>query len=161
MRRTATPIATAVAMAVATAVAIAVASLAGCSPIPYDPENATVPYPRRLHTSEGVVDIQVFRDGETLTLVNATTTSYQDVKLWLNQRYVQQLASLPAGGRVEVSLSGFWDRWGGSPERGGLLRRFDPTPIRLAELQIDDAAPLVGLVVISAEEPKPLKTLQG
>jgi len=137
------------------------ALLAGCSPIPYNPENATGPYPRRLHLASDVVDIQVFRDGETLTLVNATATSYRDVKLWLNQRFVQDVAAIPAGARVEVSLSGFWDRWGGSPERGGILRRFEPTPIRLAELQVDDASPLVGLMVISAEEPKPPKTLQG
>lgn len=144
----------------ATLLCAAVAASA-CSPIPYDAERATLPYPRRLHTTEGVVDIEVFRDGETLSFVNATTRSYENVRVWLNQRYMLEVESIPAGQTTRISLGGFWDRWGGSPERGGFLRRFDPTPIRLVELQLDDTTPLVGLVVIPAEPPRSPRQLQG
>jgi len=132
-----------------------------CSPIPYEPQLATDPYPRQLHTPERIVDIEVFRDGDTLVLVNATPTSYQNVRVWLNQRFMLEVESIPAGQKTHLPLSGFWDRWGGSPERGGLLRRFDPTPIRLAQIEVDANSPLVGLVVIPAEEPRTPRQLQG
>jgi hypothetical protein len=143
------------------ATASALLALGACSPIPYEPQLATDPYPRRLHTPETVVDIEVFREGETLVLVNATATSYQNVRVWLNQRFMLEVESIPAGRMTRLPLSGFWDRWGGSPERGGLFRRFDPTPIRLAQIELDADTPLIGLVVIPAEEPRAPRQLQG
>jgi len=123
----------------------------GCQSIPYEPERATDPYPRALHRADAPVDIQVFRRGETIRVVNATTTSYTDVRLWLNQRYVRDMESIPAGAIVNVPLRDFWDVWGGRPNPGGIFRRFEPTPIRMAQLQIDDETPLIGLVMIRAE----------
>ncbi len=119
--------------------------------MPYEPERATDPYPRELHRADASVDIQVFRVGERLRVVNATPVDYGDVRLWLNQRYVRDVEAIPAGAIVELPLRDFWDVWGGRPNPGGPFRRFEPTPIRLAQLQIDDETPLIGLVTIRAE----------
>jgi len=126
-------------------------SAVGCQSMPYDPERATDPYPRQLHNAAAPVDIQVFRVGERLRVVNATTTDYGDLRLWLNQRYVRDVDAIPAGTIVDFPLRDFWDVWGGRPNPGGIFRRFEPTPIRMAQLQLDDESPLVGLIVVRAE----------
>lgn len=124
---------------------------AGCAAVPYDPAKATRPYPFSLHTAEAPIDVQVFRHGGTLTFYNATLESFDDVDLWINQRFLLRLDSLGAGERVSVDVRELWDRWGNGPIRGGLLRRAEPTPIRMAELQVDETTPLIGLIVIRPE----------
>ena len=139
---------------VATVVAsgiLAAPLLCACQSMPYRPELATDPYPRGQHVAATPVDIQVFRRGERLRVVNATLTDFEDVRLWLNRRYVCDVEAIPAGATVDLPLREFWDVWGGRPNPGGLFRRFDPTPIRIAQIQVDDESPLVGLVVIPAE----------
>lgn len=123
----------------------------GCRFVPYDPEQATRPYPRHLHQAGIPADIEVFREGNTVRLVNATVTSFGPCDLWINQRYMQRLDGLPAGQTVLVRVNDFWDHWGNGPNRDGILRRYKPTPIRLAELQVSDSAMLVGLVAIRSE----------
>ncbi len=124
---------------------------AGCSAVPYDPSRATRPYPFRLHTTEPPADIQVFRHGGTLLFNNATLRSFEEVDVWINQRYVARLAALEAGGQSSVAVSDLWDRWGNGPIPGGIFRRARPTPIRLVELQLDETSPLVGVIVIRTE----------
>ena len=67
--------------------------LPGCGRSLYDPALATRSYPAELHRAESV-DVQVFRDGQTLELVNATARSYSDFDLWINQRYVRRVLRL-------------------------------------------------------------------
>lgn len=124
--------------------------LSACQPNLYDPARATRAYPFDLHHAASV-DIQLFRDGEHITLYNATATSYSEFDLWLNQRFVAHVASLPAGGNITLSLWDFWDERGEVINAGGLLRVDEPTPIRLAEIQIGLDQPLVGLITIRAE----------
>lgn len=123
----------------------------GCAAVPYDPAKATRPYPFSLHNAEPPIDVQVFRHGSTLTFYNATLESFSDVDLWINQRFVTRIASLGAGQQVDVDVRDLWDRWGNGPIRGGLLRRAEPTPIRMAEIQVDETTPLIGLIVIRPE----------
>jgi len=129
----------------------AVLSLGACASQPYEPDRATRPYPRSLHATDPPQDIQVFREGRRLRLVNATTRSYRDAELWVNQRYVMDLPTLEAGATVIVNMGELWDRWGGRPSAGGFLRRNAPTPVRTAEIQIGDSTPLIGLIVIRSE----------
>ena len=136
---------------VAALLALSTFAVVGCRYVPYDPEKATRPYPRHLHQAATPADIEVFREGNTVRLVNATITSFGPCDLWINQRYTQHLDGLAAGETVLVQLSDFWDHWGNGPNRDGLLRRYKPTPIRLAELQLSDTTMLVGLVAIRSE----------
>ena len=119
----------------------------GCFPKRYDPARGTVPYPRELGRGETVA-VQVTRDGDTMHIVNGTAIGFRDFDLWLNQRYLHHVESLPPGGRISIGMNEFWDMWGGGPNPGGLLRWYDPTPIVLVEAQIDEESPLIGFISI-------------
>ena len=113
----------------------------------YDPNRASQPYPKHLHRSESV-DIQVFRDGPELEIVNSTARTYRDVDIWINQRFTRHLRTLPAGATVRLSLWDFWDARGDRLSAGGFWRTEEPTPVRLVQLQLSDDEPLVGLVTV-------------
>ncbi|MHC4612023.1 MAG: hypothetical protein ACYTAU_00400 [Planctomycetota bacterium] len=117
----------------------------GCSRRMYNPDLATRPYPHDLHRAEAV-DIQVFREGPSIEIVNATARSYHDFDLWINQRFVRRVESLPAGGTIRLSLWGFYDVRGDRFSAGGLWRVEPPTPLRLAQIQEAEDEPLMGLV---------------
>ncbi len=122
----------------------------GCARRTYHPQRATDPYPRHLHTTD-VVDVQVFRDATTIELVNATPQSFEKFSLWLNQRYVRDVERLPAGGRLRLSLWDFYDERGERMNAGGFFRVYEPDPVRLVQIQLDDTTPLIGLVSIRDE----------
>jgi len=127
------------------------AAAAGCVRQTHDPARATRPYPAHLHRSESV-DIQVFREGQQLELVNATARSYADFDLWVNQRFVRHVKALPAGGRVSLSLKSFYDELGEPFRAGGFFRTEAPMPVRLVEIQAGAEEPMVGLITIRAEK---------
>jgi len=123
-----------------------VIGLAGCA-MPYDPAAAREPYPRTLPRAE-TLDIQVFREGASAVVVNATTQSFQDFDLWLNQRFVRSIPALEAGRTIRIGLAGFIDENGEAFEPGGFLRTEPPMTIWLAEIQEAPEAPMIGLVTI-------------
>jgi hypothetical protein len=118
----------------------------GCRQL-YKPEMATPAYPQELHTAE-TIDMQVFRDGESIEIVNATPRSFQDINVWINQRFTQPVDDLPAGGRVRLSIWDFWDLRGERMIGGGFFATDDPTPVILVEIQTSDTEPLLGLITI-------------
>ncbi|MGI9013169.1 MAG: hypothetical protein ACR2GY_02860 [Phycisphaerales bacterium] len=119
----------------------------GCQRGRYNPSKATQPYPDQLHSNESV-DIQVFRNDQKITLYNATANSYHDFDVWINQRYVTHVDALPAGGRVKLSLWDFWDERGEVIDAGGIFRVYEPTPVRLVQIQMSETEPLIGLITI-------------
>jgi hypothetical protein len=124
---------------------------AGCMRQTHDPARATRAYPAHLHRAESV-DIQVFREGQTLELVNATARSYNEFDLWVNQRFVRHVQSLPAGRTVRLSLRSFYDELGEPFRAGGFFRTEEPMPVRLVEIQAGDEKPMIGLITIRAEK---------
>lgn len=127
-----------------------IAFLTGCAPSLYHPERATRGYPMDLHEPASV-DIQVFRDDTHLTLVNATPNSYREFDLWINQRYMNRIAALPAGETITISLWDFYDERGDQFNAGGLFRTREPTPVRLVEIQPGEDQKLIGLITIPSE----------
>lgn len=111
-------------------------------------------YPADLHRPESI-DVQVFRDGEWMEIVNSSARSFYDVTIWLNRRYARRVASIRAGETIRLSLWDFYDERGEVFVAGGIFATDLPTPLRLTEIQIDDEQPLVGLVTIRAEEVTP------
>ncbi|MCA9291496.1 MAG: hypothetical protein KDA25_10230, partial [Phycisphaerales bacterium] len=83
-------------------------ALAGCARAMTDPSRATRPYPVALHVPSSV-DIQVFRRGTSITVVNATPVTYRNASMWINQRFVRPIARLDAGARRTYSLWDFRD----------------------------------------------------
>ncbi len=124
--------------------------LTACGHTMYDPNHATAAYPFDLH-QPGSVDIQVFRKGPTLEIVNSTPVAYRDVDIWINQRFTRHLDVLPAGATVQLSLWEFWDLRGDRFSAGGFWRTEEETPVRMVELQLNEGEPLVGLVAIYEE----------
>jgi len=122
-------------------------AVSGCARTMYDPSRASQPYPKHLHRPESV-DIQVFRDGPDLDIVNSTPVTYRGVDIWINQRFMTHLETLPAGATVRLSLWDFWDQRGDRLSAGGFWRTEEPTPVRLVQLQLSDDEPLVGLLTI-------------
>lgn len=131
--------------------AVLIAIATGCARKTYDPTWATRPYPHDLHRAV-VVDMQVFRRDTDIEIVNSTARSYTDFDLWINQRYVRHVDSLPAGGSIKLSLWEFHDDLGDAFYAGGFFRSYEPTPVRLVEIQPRSDQPMVGLVTIRKEE---------
>jgi hypothetical protein len=96
-----------------------------------------------------VVDVQVFRDGSRIELINATPRGYEDFDLWVNQRFMRHVDSLGAGERLRLSLKEFYDERGERFGAGGIWRTFPPTPVRLVQIQTDEHSALVGLIAIA------------
>ncbi|MHC4948754.1 MAG: hypothetical protein ACYTG1_10895 [Planctomycetota bacterium] len=136
----------------------------GCSPVTYDPDRATRPYPHHLHlvertdeegrTTAGpqIVDMQVFRDDQEIEIVNSTARGYRDFDLWINQRFVHHVESLPAGATVRLSLWDFVDDRGDVFRAGGLFRTTEPLPVRMVQIQTGPEDKLVGLITIREED---------
>lgn len=131
-------------------------ALTSCTPATYVPELATKPYPSQQHTTT-TADIQCFRRGTDIEIVNSTAHSYADFDLWINQRYTRKMDSLPAGATRRVSLWEFVDQHGRRFYAGGLFRSYPAEPMRLVQIQTGEGQPLIGLIAIRSE---PVVTLE-
>jgi hypothetical protein len=123
----------------------------GCARKTYDPAWATKPYPEQLHTTD-TVDMQVFRNDTNIEIINSTASSYSDFDMWINQRYVAHVESLPAGQSITLSLWDFRDVYGNKFNAGGFFRTIEATPLRMVEIQQRPDQKLIGLVTIRAED---------
>lgn len=132
------------------ALTAAILACAGCESVRYEPGLASRAYPFHLPQAR-VAEIQVTNDGDAMVIVNATVERFENIDLWLNQRYMHRLESLEAGQTLRIPLGEFWDVRGEGPFPGGLLRYFPPTPIRLVQIQTAPDAPLIGLISIPTE----------
>jgi hypothetical protein len=119
----------------------------GCQRRMYDIDKATRPYPHDLHEPNSI-DIQVFRKGPSIEIVNATARSFSDFDLWINQRYVRHVNALGPGQTLRLSLWGFYDVRGDRFSAGGFWRVEPPMPLALAEIQEGEGEPLIGLLVV-------------
>lgn len=113
----------------------------------YVPEQATRAYPADRHTTN-TLDMQVFRNGSEIEIVNTTAHSYDNFDLWVNRRFVHHIDALPAGASLTLSLWDFFDERGERFNAGGFFRTTEPTPVRLVEIETSPESALVGLVAI-------------
>ncbi len=123
----------------------------GCSGRRYVASQATRPYPAQLGQGE-IIDVQVFRDGGELVVVNATPQSFSDFDIWVNRRYMLHMDRLEAGEIRRLWFGDFFDQWGETPVAGGFFRAERPTPSVLVQFQIGTEEPLLGAIAIPAEE---------
>jgi len=132
-------------------VALPALLLASCQTVRSDPTKATRQYPHWLKQTE-TLPVQVLTEGETMVIVNATTRRFENIDLWLNERYVQRVDLIAPGENKRVAMADFWDIRGEAPNPGGLFRYYQPTPIRLVQIQTSDPnAPLIGLQAVLTE----------
>lgn len=136
-----------------TLLALAILSGAGCRQFVYEPQKAGASYPFFLPTGP-TERIQVFSDGTTLEIVNASGRSFRDFDVWVNQRYSRFVERLDAGKTIRLPVDTFWDHLGEGPQTGGFFASAAPTPIALVQIQVDETSPLVGLISV----PDPAET---
>lgn len=98
-----------------------------------------------------MIEMQVFRDGGELIIVNASPQSFKDFDLWVNRRYMLHIDQIDVGETRTFWFGDFFDRWGESPIAGGFFRTEAPTPIVLVQLQIGENTPLLGATSVPAE----------
>ncbi|MDP6479520.1 MAG: hypothetical protein QGI75_05695 [Phycisphaerales bacterium] len=128
-------------------VPVAVLLLASCNRPDFDPSKAHSPYPYDLHTTE-TLPVEVFRDGTTISIVNASARSWDAPTIWINQSFSAPLARLAAGQTVQMSLSSFRDNIGETFPAGGFLSTRRSMPVRLVEAQSAPGEPLIGFISI-------------
>ncbi|MBM4101535.1 MAG: hypothetical protein FJ256_04655 [Phycisphaerae bacterium] len=136
-------------------IALAVPALlaVGCNANLYDPTLATRPYPEALQ-QESVVQVQVVPQQTQIRFINATSTNYDNIDIWINRRFVKHVERLHAGQQIEVEIEDFRDQWGQCPQPGGFWRTRPPTPIVITQIQRDETQPLVGLVTVLPSDVK-------
>ena len=116
-----------------------------------NPNLASEPYPMNLHVQNSV-PIQVIRTDEYIDIVNSTADDYNNATLWVNQRFSKKIPPLLAAATMRINLWHLYDSFGEKFNAGGVWRTDQPTPLVLAELQIADDIPLIGLVVIDQQD---------
>ncbi|MDP6601078.1 MAG: hypothetical protein QGH76_02135 [Phycisphaerales bacterium] len=126
---------------------VVVLLLASCHRPDFDPSRAHEAYPYELHTTE-TLPVEVFRDGTTLSIVNATARSWDAATIWINQSYSAPIARLAAGQTVHMSLSSFRDNIGETFPAGGFLSTRRSMPVRLVEVQPAPGEQMIGFVAI-------------
>jgi len=124
--------------------------LVSCQNPAGNPKLASPPYPMDQHFAESV-PIQVLRKGEYIEIVNSTADDYNNGTLWINQGFSSKIPSIPAGTTLRFNLWRLRDAYGEQFNAGGIWRTDEPTLLVIAELQLGDELPLIGLVVIGED----------
>jgi hypothetical protein len=98
------------------------------------------------------LDVQVIRRGPTIGITNTTARAFGPCRLWLNGRYALDLDDgLPVGATRKLKLSDFKDEFSESFRGGGFFATEDPDRLALAELET--GGEMLGLIVVSRDEP--------
>ena len=104
-------------------------------------------YPFGEHTTS-TAQIQVFRDGTMISIVNSTASAWGPSRMWLNQRFSRSIDGLAAGQTLDLDLYSFWDEDGESYPGGGFLSTRPSMPVRLIEIEPASDEPMIGFVSI-------------
>lgn len=129
---------------------LALSIFAGCQNPSGNPALAGPSYPMELHKRKWL-PIQVIREHEHIDIINSTAQGFESPVLWINQRYSVQIPSIFAGQTLRVNLWSLRDVYGEQMNAGGIWRTGEPTPVVIAELQVSEDEPLIGLIVIGED----------
>ena len=122
--------------------------LGACTGDPVEIVNGPA-YPAAVRQSS-VIDVQVIRQGTTITMTNTSARAFTDARLWANQWYSRSLPSWKPGETLSLELDDFLDRYG-QPMRAGGFWAVD-NPEKLVLMQVEEGDKLTGLVVIGQSE---------
>jgi hypothetical protein len=129
---------------------LAGALIQGCHHPDFNPALAHSAYPSELHTTD-TIPVEVFRDGSSIVIVNATAYGWEHPTIWINQRFSRTVPQLAAGQTISVDLSSFRDNIGESFPAGGFLATRQAMPVTLVEVQASEGQPLLGFVAVRRE----------
>lgn len=138
---------------------LAAALIGGCTTV-NKPGPDSRPYPETLRQT-AVADIQVRRDGPTLTFTNTTAHDFGPSTMWLNARFAMKLGGLAVGETLELDSREFKDEYGDSFKGGGFFAWHNPERLVLAQLetaplqrpdgQPTDGMQMIGLIVVDGK----------
>jgi len=112
------------------------------------------PYPERLAVLPPS-NIQLYREGRSITLSNTTARPFGESTIWLNKWFSRDIEGLAIGESVTLSLAEFTDEYGDAFKGGGFFATTAPERIVHAELEtLDDAGQrvLLPLIVVGQRE---------
>ncbi len=126
-------------------------SLAACSAAQRDAANVRI-YPQQLPRG-AALDMQVFRDGRTLSATNSTTRDFGPSTLWLNKRFGRTINSWKSGETLTLDLNEFYDEFGEQFRGGGFFAREIPDDVVFVQLETGeaDARELVSFVTVGGK----------
>lgn len=117
----------------------------GCSSARYPGPDARE-YPD-AHTQVAVADIQVRRDGPTLTLTNTTAHAFGPSTIWLNARFFKNVEGFAVGETLELDSREFEDMYGDTFKGGGFFAWHNPERLVLAQLETQAVPGIEGEVL--------------
>ncbi|MAX23753.1 MAG: hypothetical protein CMJ19_04540 [Phycisphaeraceae bacterium] len=91
-------------------------------------------YPASKEQFAGDLDMTVIQDRKSIKITNRTVKTYNDVQVWVNQRYVTRVDSIPAGKTTSVALKLLMNQYGEKYPVPGLFRPDRSFPALLVEL---------------------------
>lgn len=111
------------------------------------------PYPARFELLEPS-NIQIYRQGRSITLTNTTARNFGPSTLWLNRWFSRDIEGFAIGETLTLSLADFTDEYGDAFKGGGFFATTAPERIVLAELETEygDDRVLLPLIVVGQRE---------
>jgi len=135
-------------------------SLGGCRSVKMPGPDARE-YPDSL-LQTAVADIQVRRDGPTLTMTNTTAHAFGPSTVWLNARFFRKIDAFAVGETLELDSREFEDQYGDTFRGGGFFEWENPERLVLAQLETDpvqgiptdqivNGKQMIGMVVVDGK----------
>lgn len=111
------------------------------------------PYPTNFTTLEPS-NIQIYRQGRSITLTNTTATNFGPSTIWLNKWFSREIQGLGIGQSLTISLADFKDQYSDAFKGGGFFATTAPERIVHAELETDafGEQALLPLIVVGQRE---------
>ncbi len=115
-------------------------------------------YPEKPQRA-GVVDVQVTRDGSTISLTNTTANTLGPGRLWVNSWYSIEFPALAIGQSRSLDLYDFQDRYGTAFRGGGFFASERSDRVVLVELESPGTevggmaqSQMLGMIVVKGDE---------
>ena len=133
------------------AIALLAAALSGCRTEPVITADSRA-LPKSAVQAE-VVNVQVFRNDQTLEMTNTTARVYGPGTLWLNGRFSRRIDGLAIGQTLSLNLREFQDEFGVYFKAGGFFAADPPERVVLTQFEPDgtpagEAPKLVGFITV-------------
>lgn len=105
-------------------------------------------YPGEKPQAE-ILNVQVLRDADMISLTNTTAERFGRVTIWLNQEFSQTVDGIGVGETVTLDLNEFRNQYGARFRAGGFFATQRPKDVVLAQIEPDaDSEGLLGLIVV-------------
>lgn len=96
-----------------------------------------------------ILDVQVLRDGDTISLTNTTAERFDQSRIWLNREFSYAVDGIEVGETIRLDLNEFRNRYGARFRAGGFFATQRPKNVVLAQIEPErESQRLLGLIVV-------------